>query len=223
MYFWNFFSSCKEKESKDSLKSRRKIFNIIWIKIYLKIVESLKLNIITIKDLQFDISFSHMRYNKTAVDVIFKPETFKFSILRNPIEQFLSSYLYYRNWTNSLTSKILGKDGILHINSELERFLKVAIFYILRKIFQKKTHNWKIFQNPWKYLDQIPYEFTRDLIVNPQMVYFGYPSGLIGEFSVDKNKIVDQWITDIDRQFGFIMIMEHFDLSLAVLVGIFFF
>ena len=114
------------------MKSRCKIFNVIKIKIYLT-----KFYIITIKDLQFDISFSHMRYNKTAVDVIFKPETFKFSILRNPIEQFLSSYLYYRNWTNSLTSKILGKDGILHINSELERFLKVSIFYILRKLFRK--------------------------------------------------------------------------------------
>ena len=53
------------------------------------------------------------------------------------------------------------------------------------------------------------------------MVYFGYPSGLIGEFSVSKSKIVDEWITEIDREFGFIMIMEHFDLSLAVLVGIF--
>ena len=52
------------------------------------------------------------------------------------------------------------------------------------------------------------------------MVYFGYPSGLIGQFSVGKNKIVDEWITEIDREFGFIMIMEHFDLSLAVLVGI---
>lgn len=59
------------------------------------------------------------------------------------------------------------------------------------------------------------------MIVNPQMVYFGYPSGMIGEFSVGKNKIVDEWITEIDREFGFIMIMEHFDLSLAVLVGIF--
>ena len=87
--------------------------------------------------------------------------------------------------------------------------------------FFRKTRIIGMFQNPWKYLDQIPYEFTRDLIVNPQMVYFGYPSGLIGEFSVSKNKIVDEWITEIDREFGFIMIMEHFDLSLAVLVGIF--
>ena len=43
----------------------------------------------------FDISYVHMRYNKTAVEMVMKPDTKKITILRNPLDNFISSWRYY--------------------------------------------------------------------------------------------------------------------------------
>jgi len=45
----------------------------------------------------FDISYVHMRYNKTAVDKLMHPKTKKISILREPKTNFISSWKYYRH------------------------------------------------------------------------------------------------------------------------------
>ena len=51
---------------------------------------------------KFDISYVHMRYNKTAVDEVMNDEVKKISILRDPAENFVSSWRYY----SKLTEKI---------------------------------------------------------------------------------------------------------------------
>ena len=45
---------------------------------------------------KFDISYIHMRYNKTAVDNVMHPDSFKLTILRDPLTNFVSSWKYYK-------------------------------------------------------------------------------------------------------------------------------
>jgi len=43
----------------------------------------------------FDISYVHMRYNKTAINMLMHPDHKKITILRDPFENFISSWRYY--------------------------------------------------------------------------------------------------------------------------------
>ena len=51
---------------------------------------------------KFDISYVHMRYNKTAVSEVMNDEVKKISILRDPSENFISSWRYYSKLTEKL-------------------------------------------------------------------------------------------------------------------------
>ena len=65
---------------------------------------------------KFDLSFVHMKYNRTAVDELMQPDTFKVSILRDPVENFISSWRYYNGLIKDLRSKVMndvpGENGL---------------------------------------------------------------------------------------------------------------
>ena len=51
---------------------------------------------------KFDISLVHMRYNKTAINEVMHKDMKKISILRDPVDNFISSWRYYSKLTEKL-------------------------------------------------------------------------------------------------------------------------
>jgi len=48
-----------------------------------------------------------MKYNQTAVNELMQPDTFKVSILRDPVENFISSWRYYNGLIKDFREMIM--------------------------------------------------------------------------------------------------------------------
>lgn len=55
-------------------------------------------------------------------------------------------------------------------------------------------------------------------LVNPQFLFFGYPSYLLQQQEQRGQALVDEWIRQIDKEFDLIFILEEFLDSLALFV-----
>jgi len=155
----------------------------------------------------FDISYVHMRYNRTAVDRVMKKDVFKVSILRDPLSNFMSSWKYYNGLTKEMRVKIRedmkpedrGKDDNKNANfyGEMDQFLT----------------------KPWDYLESFHFAHSAYLfVVNPQFLFFGYPSYLLSMPYQRGYQLVDAWIHEIEQDFDHMIILEDLDRSLAVLM-----
>ena len=72
---------------------------------------------------------------------------------------------------------------------------------------------------PWDYLKSFAYTHSAFLfLVNPQTIFFGYPSYLLSNPEDKLAPLVDHWIAEIDNEFDFILILEDIDTCLAILV-----
>ena len=72
---------------------------------------------------------------------------------------------------------------------------------------------------PWDYLRDVPYENSAYFfLVNPQFLFFGKPSYLLGDEQKRAKALVNAWIQEIENDFEFILILEHFDRSLVLFV-----
>ena len=54
--------------------------------------------------------------------------------------------------------------------------------------------------------------------VNPQFLFFGYPTYLLDKDESRAGKLVDAWIEEISREFDLVMILENLTESLALMV-----
>jgi len=150
----------------------------------------------------FDISYVHMRYNRTAVDRLMHSETRKVTILRDPMDNFMSSWKYYHGLTKEMREMLKvppldGNEKTPDFMTEMDIFLKAPWGYL----------------EPWHYAHSA-YLFT----VNPQLIFFGQPSYLLRNKESRLWHLVDEWIHEIDRDFDHVMILEEIDDSLAVLM-----
>ena len=122
------------------------------------------------------------------------PNTFKVSILRDPFENFMSSWKYYNGLTRSLRVKV---------NEDIEPKLdldKKPDFYKEMEQFLTK---------PWDYLSGFAYSSSNYFfVVNPQFVFFGYPSYLLQNSWKTLHDLVDNWIKEIEGDFDHILILE---------------
>ena len=74
-------------------------------------------------------------------------------------------------------------------------------------------------EKPWEYLKNVSYsDGTYFFTVNPQFVFFGYPTYLLQNTEQSLSHLVDNWIYDIDQDFDHVIILEDLDRSLAVLM-----
>ena len=133
------------------------------------------------------------RYNRTAIDNLMHPSTFKVTILRDPLDNFLSSWKYYNGLTKEMRVRInediSPKPDIKHPDfyKEIEQFLT----------------------KPWEYLSHFPYSHSAFLfVVNPQFVFFGYPSYILQNIEQRLTNLVDNWIQEIEADFDHILILE---------------
>ena len=79
-----------------------------------------------------------MRYNRTAVEMVMKPDTKKISILRDPLTNFVSSWRYYNGLMKDMRQslpmyrinhKVFIETKDADFISEMEEFLKVTDKY----------------------------------------------------------------------------------------------
>ena len=146
-------------------------------------------------DLKFDVSYVHNFYNKTAIDSLMHEDTFKLTILRDPVENFKSSWIYYSHITHELR-ELLQVEDKGNYTQEIDVFLK----------------------NPYKYLDEFNYDHSAwKFIHNPQFIFFGKPTYLLRN-QRQQEKLVDRWIAEIDSDFDHVIILEMMFESLAVLM-----
>ncbi len=74
-------------------------------------------------------------------------------------------------------------------------------------------------QSPWDYLRDVSYDNSAYFfLVNPQFLFFGKPSYLLGDEQKRAKALVNQWIQEIENDFEFILILEDFDRSLVLFV-----
>ena len=83
----------------------------------------------------------------------------------------------------------------------------------IKIIHQKKTEH--VFTS---IIDFHPKNSAYLFLVNPQFVFFGYPSYLLEQQEGRVRALVDEWIKEIDKEFDLILILEQLTDSLALLV-----
>jgi hypothetical protein len=169
---------------------------------------------------KFDISFVHMKYNQTAVNELMQPDTFKVSILRDPVENFISSWRYYNGLIKDFREMImkdiagknlLEKNNLIHILADKKPKEGEDPDYFL-EIEQFLT-------KPVDYLANYAYSHAAHLMVmNPQLVFFGVPSYLLKMNYQFGHQLVDTWLHQIASDFDHILILEDLDRSLAILM-----
>lgn len=72
---------------------------------------------------------------------------------------------------------------------------------------------------PWEYLESFHFAHSAYLfVVNPQFLFFGYPSYLLSMPYQRGYQLVDAWIHEIEQDFDHMIILEDLDRSLAVLM-----
>ncbi|CBY39255.1 unnamed protein product [Oikopleura dioica] len=155
---------------------------------------------------KFDISFVHMKYNQTAVNELMQPDTFKVSILRDPVENFISSWRYYNGLIKDFREMIMKDIPVEKRPKEGEDpdyFLEIEQFLT----------------KPVDYLSDYAYSHAAHLMVmNPQLVFFGVPSYLLKMNYQFGHQLVDSWLHGIASDFDHILILEDLDRSLAILM-----
>lgn len=142
---------------------------------------------------RFDISYVHMKYNRTAIDRLMQLNTFKISILRDPLANFMSSWKYYNGLTKELRDKV-NDDIVPKLDKEKPDFYKEMDQFLTK---------------PWEYLESFSFGHSAYLFgVNPQMVFFGFPSHLLRTTENFGSNLVDNWLLQIDADFDHIIILE---------------
>ena len=149
-------------------------------------------------DIKFDISYAHNIYNKTAVDSLMHDNTVKLTILRDPLDNFQSSWSYY----SKLISDIRDELAIPHLNNKPDFITEMETFL----------------ENPFSYLNQFAYDHSTWMFTfNPQFLFFGKPSYLLHD-ETKLGRLVGRWVDAIDREFDHVIILEMLPESLAVLM-----
>ena len=135
-----------------------------------------------------------------------KKDVFKVSILRDPLTNFISGWKYYNGLIEKMRKTIRNDffprdngidDPRADFIGEMNQFLKM----------------------PWEYLKNFPYAHSAYYFaVNPQFLFFGYPSYLLNMSYQKAADLVDHWLEEISEEFDHILILEDLDRSLAVLM-----
>lgn len=113
---------------------------------------------------KFDISYVHMRYNKTAVDMVMQPDTKKISILRNPLDNFVSSWRYYNGLMKDMRRMLpmYAEDHKEFIETKDADFISEMEQFLL---------------DPHKYLKPLHFDHGAYMFTyHPQLLFFGYPT-----------------------------------------------
>ena len=121
------------------------------------------------------------------------PNTFKVSILRDPLANFISSWKYYNDLTKVMRNKI-NEDILPKIDGKQPDWYKEIEQFVTK---------------PFEYLSPFAYSHSAYLFTfNPQLIFFGYPSYLLQNTEKQLRNLVDNWITSIDNDFDHILILE---------------
>lgn len=163
---------------------------------------------------KFNISTNHIHYNRTAVDALMAAPYHRVTILRDPETQFVSSFKFYHDLFPKLAMK-LNPNADYNQKRRETRDLKYKpgqddILFEMEKFLD----------NPWTYIRNFtPRDWSWMALVRPQLLFFGKSPANIASY--DRTGLSRphalEWIKEIVGEFNNILILEHFELSLAVL------
>ena len=161
---------------------------------------------------KFQISTQHLKYNKELIDSVMKPNTRFFSIIRDPTTNFVSSYRYYQYLLGRLWEQFgfRGLDQTKKAPTDL--------------LYKEMEHFLEDEKRAWRYLRKVPESsFARIGTLRPQLVFFGSYTDENGKEWMSYDQVIPEdvlqaWFKKLDDDFEFILIMEYYDLGLALLV-----
>lgn len=139
----------------------------------------------------YEVLANHMSWNSTFIETTFPSDTKKITILRDPVTLLASSWKYYYTVLYpSLAKHATAEDMVRHLNSLLNH---PSDFYdeMMSTNMGRRRHT-----------------------IRPQLFSF-YGEGVF-ERNLPKST-VNQIIKTIDSQFDLVLIMEYFDIGLALL------
>ena len=141
----------------------------------------------------YELLANHMTYNKKFIDEWFDPaKTKKLTILRNPVSLLVSSWKYYYSIFKHPT-------------------------WPKKKSTQEQAQQlYDLLSNPLEFFDEAKRMDKAQYrhILRTQVASFGYDEVYDRDLS---KELVNKWIQEISKEFDLIMIMEYFDLSLALM------
>ncbi|ESO88025.1 hypothetical protein LOTGIDRAFT_74624, partial [Lottia gigantea] len=73
----------------------------------------------------YDILWNHVTYNRTAFRSVMPPETVYVSIIREPFDQFVSAFEYYKMYNMAYIKKIMSVNVTNPISTYLQNFSRV--------------------------------------------------------------------------------------------------
>lgn len=162
------------------------------------------------QNIKFDISTQHLKYNRTFMDGVMKPNYKRISIIRQPTSNFISSYRYYQHHMEELWRPF-------GLRNDTTKTPTQTLFDEMEHLLQSFDHANRIIQA------LPPSSQARLRTYRSELLYFGYfidPMTGREWHSWDTDltdQVMARWIEQIEREFDLILITEHYTLSLAVM------
>lgn len=162
--------------------------------------------------MKFNISTQHLKYNRDLINSVMIPGHKKISIIREPTSNFISSYRYYQYMMTSIWLDV----GLRTIRDKKNPPTEI--------LYKEMEDFLQSFEHAEKVIRRIPpTSFARLGTYRSQLLYFGYFTDKNGRewHSYDyelPDEIMNEWVRQLENEFDLILIMEHYDISLAVMV-----
>ncbi|XP_041362095.1 galactose-3-O-sulfotransferase 2-like [Gigantopelta aegis] len=151
----------------------------------------------------FNLLFNHIIYNRQIFHELLPNNTFYFAVIREPVTRFMSSFNYFQMAMHMANVKLQKKKlGIEHIKYPYPSLSQMTLGRLMYSGLSAFLRNTSMLTD--KRL--IRYAF------NNVAFDFGVPLDKVNDFT-----FVLEYIKELDKDFHFVMIMEHFDESLILL------
>lgn len=176
-------------------------------------------------NMKFNISTQHLKYDKNLIDSVMQPGYKRISIIREPTSNFISSYRYYQYLMTPIwmpmgyrTEKKNPPTDILY--KEMETMLESTetAHRIINQINPAAFARLGTYRSELLYFGYFIDEVSYCLLIIVKFTFFqmGHEWHSYDEKLPDT--IVLKWMEQLENEFDLILIMEHYDISLAVLI-----
>ena len=146
-----------------------------------------------------NVLYNHVVYKRNTFKKLLPNNTFYFAIVREPVSKFLSAMRYY-NYAKQITKSVYKR--------------KFGVNYINVSSFDSKILD----LDPTVLSDFLKDEFLIKMYSKNRYLF----NSMAYDFGIPRDKTenllyVRQYLQSLDKEFHFVMIMEHFDESLILL------
>ena len=145
----------------------------------------------------FNCLIEHAVYNRTIMKPLFPSDTQFITIIREPWSHFKSTFHYFKV---DKIAEIKAKDPLVEYLKNIRNYDSIY-----------KHHN----SYPYRFCIPDGFSVTRNLLSHCLGMPLGFPQD---RDDISRNEVsVYSYITQLDKEFGLVMIMEYFDESMIFL------